>query len=488
MTPEIILGPPGTGKTHTLLSIMEGCIASGIPPEEIGLVSFTRRAAEEAISRACRKFSLEREAFPWFRTLHSACFRLLGLSPADVLQGRLLREFSDWVGVELTWGKRLEEGTTFSFKEGDRILHMENLSRVRCMGLQQQYDEDNDNLDWSEVRRVAKGLHEYKRQKHLVDYSDMLSLYAAGSMHPRLRVLLVDEAQDLSDLQWQVVGKLSQGCQRVVVAGDDDQCIFRWAGASLEKFVGLPGRERVLGVSHRVPRSVQRLALDCVGRVQTRRPKSWAPRDSEGVVDLVGDLGWVDLEGDDILVLARNTYVLLEQVVPVLRAEGIVYEWHGQSSIDPDLLSAIGAWERMRRGDGVGVGEALGALRWTSERERMQSLRSQPEDSTCTGWEGMAIWHEAMVSLPKGDMSYILAARRRGESTVKRPRVRLSTIHGAKGAQAKHVVLHLEQAPRTAEEAEARPEDEARVWYVGLTRSSERLTLVQPQGKHGWQI
>ncbi len=472
MTLEIILGPPGCGKTHTLLDIVDQCLDSGIAPEEIGLVSFTRRAAQEAVTRASEKFGLDRDRFIHFRTLHSTCFRQLGLSPGDVLQGRVLREFADWCGIELTFRRKFEEGGTFGFTEGDRILHMENLARVRCQSLQALYDEDNDDLPWSEVERVSVALAEYKQAKHLIDYTDMLSLYAQGRARPRLRVLLGDEVQDMSLLQWQVFGRLSQGCERVVTAGDDDQAIYRWAGAALEYFVGLPGRATVLGRSHRVPRAVQGLALECIGRVATRRPKEWAPREEEGTVDRAGDIGQVDLSGADILILARNNYVLQDQVVPILRAEGMIYEHNGLPSVDPEILHGITIWEEYRKTGNITDEERKFVKRWHSKQ-----LPEKP-----------AIWHDGMDRLPMTEMSYLLAARRRGESLQKKPRVRLSTIHGAKGAQADHVVLMEEMAPRTYREMEKLPEDEARVWYVGLTRARERLTMVHTAGRYGWEM
>ena len=70
------------------------------------------------------------------------------------------------------------------------------------------------------------------------------------------------------------------------------------------------------------------------------------------------------------------------------------------------------------------------------------------------------------------------SALARGESPRKRPRIRLSTIHGSKGGEADHVILSTEIAQRTWREMDAQPEDEARVWYVGVTRARERLTIV----------
>jgi superfamily I DNA/RNA helicase len=475
VTPEIVIGPPGTGKTETLLGIIDECLTSGIEPEEIGLVSFTRRAAGEAIERAAEKFNLDRDRFKYIRTLHSMCFRQLGLSPSDVLQGKRLREFADWIGIEISTKKSFEEGSTLGFKEGDRILHMENLARVRCMPLREVYDQDCDGLSWSDVKRVSEGLALYKKKKYLVDYTDMLSLYANGNSRPRLKVLLGDESQDMSLLQWQVFSRLAKGCQRVVTAGDDDQCIFRWAGAALEHFVGMAGSVRVLDQSWRVPLLVQALAQDVIDRVAGRRPKRWAARPDNGTIERVGSLEDVDFDGDDVLVLARNNYILQDQVVPVLRAEGIIYEHHNEPSVDPEILEAITAWERLRRGEEVGEdGEIL-----IKKYRRSKSLRVEG---------GQQIWHDALDNLPPSQMSYLLAARRRGESLQRKPRVRLSTIHGAKGAQAKHVVLLTEMAPRTTEEAEKWPEDEARVWYVGLTRAREKLTLVQHMGKNEWTL
>ena len=74
----IVLGPPGTGKTHTLLEKVEKYLKN-TDPDKVGYFAFTRKAANEARDRAMDKFNLTEDDLPYFRTLHSFAFRRLGL-------------------------------------------------------------------------------------------------------------------------------------------------------------------------------------------------------------------------------------------------------------------------------------------------------------------------------------------------------------------------------------------------------------------------
>ncbi len=304
---EIVLGPPGTGKTTYLLEQMETELDRGVPPDRIGFVSFTKRAAQEAKDRAMIKFKLASKDLPWVRTLHSLCFRALGLNSSEVLEGKKLKEFGDWIGQPVSGFISMDEGTTFGFQTGDRCLFMDNLARVRGIPLRDQFDEDRDGLLWPLVESVSSGLEEFKRVRNLMDYTDMLQNFTNTDWSARLEVLFVDEAQDLSALQWKVVEHLAQGTRRVTIAGDDDQAIYRWAGAAVDHFIGLPGQETVLGHSWRVPPEIQSVALEILSRVERRRQKQWNAREGEGVVTRVGDIEEAGLDvNEDTLILSRN--------------------------------------------------------------------------------------------------------------------------------------------------------------------------------------
>jgi DNA helicase-2/ATP-dependent DNA helicase PcrA len=503
--PDIMLGPPGTGKTTTLLNILDAELTAKTDPHRIGYVSFTTRAAEEARTRAMKRFSLTKEDLPHFRTIHSMCFRQLGLKGSDILSGSKFQEFADWAGIRVTGRAWSDDGLISGFESGDRILFMENLARIRGVDLQSLFNEDDDEQTWTEVNRVAKALASYKSANGLLDYTDMLSEFVRSGIVVNLDVLLVDEAQDLSHLQWRVIFQLAQRARHVVVAGDDDQAIYRWAGADVEQFIGLAGNVKVLGQSWRCPKEIQDISTDVIREVRHRRPKAWKARKGKGAVRRIGMFDEADVTDkwkdghatSPVLVLARNSYVLREQVEPLLRAQGMVYELGGKSSLHLGQLGAAESWEALRAGKKVTLGAArsmygyivaagnitrgfkgLGAF--GEDTEVMVSMK----DLVARGGllvPSTKLWHDALDKLPREDMSYMLAARRRGEKLRATPRVRLSTIHSAKGAEADHVVLMTEMARRTHREMENNPDDERRVWYVGVTRAREKLTIVNSQ-------
>ena len=107
----------------------------------------------------------------------------------------------------------------------------------------------------------------------------MISKFTQKDLSPTFEVVFIDEAQDLSFLQWKMVKSIWNKSKDVYLAGDDDQAIFRWAGADLNYFINLKGNIKILDESHRVPSGdIHNLAMRLVNRIIKRRPKLWKPK------------------------------------------------------------------------------------------------------------------------------------------------------------------------------------------------------------------
>jgi len=310
-------------------------------------------------------------------------------------------------------------------------------------------------------------------------------------------MLLIDEGQDLSPLQWKVIWFIAKHskCKRIVIAGDDDQAIFRWAGADVDLFLSLEGEVQVLGQSWRVPQEVQKISNGVVSKISRRHTKRWSPRSAIGQVDWVNEIERVDFDGQNILVLVRNAFLIEQIIEPELKLRGMIYEFRDRLSIDEEQLKAIIAWEALRSDQTIFIEEAKLIYEYMTAgkgyRTGYSELHQFPNDAQVSmmdlknngGLLRHDIWHEALDRLPIHQVTYLLAARRRGEKLKGKPRIKLSTIHAAKGGEANHVVLLTDMAQRTWREQDRWPDDEARVWYVATTRAREHLTIISPQTK-----
>jgi superfamily I DNA/RNA helicase len=150
-------------------------------------------------------------------------------------------------------------------------------------------------------------------------------------------------------------------------------------------------------------------------------------------------------------------------------------------------------WERLRRGGEVtvdeaekvydemssGVGYTRGHKKLPAWQDRDQLVTMQ-DLKEAGGLLADDLWRKALNRRMKPEEeSYMVKVLQGGQKLTERPKIRISTMHGAKGAQADHVVILLDIAWRTLDEAKYLPDDEARTWYVAVTRAKQKLTIVR---------
>ena len=491
---QVILGPPGTGKTSTLLGLIEDELESGTEPERIGFFTFTKKAVNEGKERAMHRFSITNKQLPFFRTLHSLAFRQLGLTRESVVSNSDIYDLNEKLNLKLTGRTTSDDGHLFGMTHDDRLAFIENLARMRDIPLKEQWHEVEDAVGWFELERFARGLKLFKEDRLLVDYTDMLQNFLVDGDVPVLDVMFVDEAQDLSPLQWAVVRKLAEKAKKIYVAGDDDQAIYRWAGADVEYLIKNSTDAMVLKQSYRVPSSVHKVASQCIGQVGSRIYKEWKPRTDEGLVRWEATIEQVNMDQGEWLVLARTNY-LLEGVDEYCRNEGWFFEVKGRPSISEAKVRAVIYWERLRKGQTVTLAECANILKYIKVKTpkkldlldtdlvlQYEDLKSHFPDLP----DGH--WYDVFTLLSPKDISYIRAMLRRGEKITKQPRIRLSTIHAAKGGEATNVVLLTDITTRVYKNYQQNPDEENRVFYVGITRTKENLYLIEPKTTKCYQM
>lgn len=500
LDPKIVTkfsGPPGTGKSTTLLNAVDQFLSEGIQPEDIVFTTFTRAGANEARDRACKRFNLPPDRFPYFRTIHSICHSLV--PKQDVMKWSDWYAISKLLGISFSAIQYSEEAIPRGAHKGDYLMALWSLSRVSLLTPKEAFDQperwqlDHPSIEFREFEHFIETIQNYKTENFKVDFTDMLTNYLAIGPNIQPHAAIVDEMQDLSKLQWKVVQKLCIAAKHILVAGDDDQCIHEWNGACPQSFISLQSdRYSVLPKSYRIPAKVHKLAERIISQVHIRLPKTYHPRTDEGTVEYIEGLWQVDLSKGTWLLLARNLNMLVNYT-EYCRSKG--YVWTSQSCpcMDTQTLVAIGLWKKLGTEE-LTASETKLLYKFLSTGDRI--VRGNKKKIDATGDKEMFSYQRLVsefgllpaISMPWYDALDAIAPENRNflqfveqnEGLSSKPRIEIGSIHSAKGKEADHVVIMPDMAWKTYQNFETNPDAEHRVWYVGITRARHSLHILHP--------
>ena len=522
-----IFGPPGCGKTTTLSRLLiEACQSYG--SENVLAASFTRTAARELVRR---DLPINEEQIG---TLHALCYRALDrpklVSPAllkDWNAEHPSRPFGG-IGTDLDEPFGEQEGAGL----GDQYLSELNMLR----GLQRPEES------WPlRIQSFADDWNDFKANTGTVDFTDLID-HCHKQRIPiphSAAVFFLDEVQDFSPLELSLARQWGESCERFYMAGDDDQTLYQFKGATPDAFLNPPlpdDQVMVLEQSYRVPVAVHEAACRWVEGMTERFPKVYRPRafpGEVGVVDITYKYPlpiqdqleeWLEA-GKSVAFLAACSF-LLDPIKHQLREWGLPFhnpyrktrgDWNPLTS-RAGTVSASDRLLAFRRVADKGEFWTYADLwKWAStleadptfHRGAKTAMRRKAEDDQTAGAtvsvEDLESWfaeESTADAASAGDIGWLrqrtlktyekpmsyacnVLESRGSKALTTKPQILLGTVHSVKGGEADVVVLFPDLSPSGYREwatPGAAQDSVRRCFYVGMTRAKESLFWAQPVG------
>ena len=457
-------GPPGTGKTHKLISRAKAYIRIGTPLDSIAYFAFTKKAAKVARDR----MPVDNDKLYYFRTIHSFAFDQLDLNTKKVMQPSDYEKIGKKLNVRVKYYDKYNKEEIFYLNNDSPYFQMIGRAMNRDVSIREEYDRNEHNRKeikrFSILKNIDDNLKEYKKVKKKLDFNDMIYKLIEKENLPKFKVIFIDEAQDLSPLQWKLFDRLKEYADDIYLAGDDDQAIFAWAGADVNRFINEPAKETVLKYSKRISKAVQEQStVPLTNIVGQRKLKQYYPRDYEGLSERINNLDQVDLTQGKWLIQTR-TISRLNRMTKELRKRNLYYETNKGKSFKVRIYNASVNYNSWCRGTELEEKEIKDIVEFTGLKQEQ--------------WDKNINWFDAFKETDYKEREYIKYLLDNGEDLDKDARIQVSTIHAAKGGEEDNVIICLDigdKIKKAIKKSQDKHDEEHRVWYVGSTRARNNL-------------
>ncbi len=307
--PILVVAGAGSGKTRTLVYRVAYLVEQGIPPESILLLTFTRKAASEMLSRAGQLVGA-RCAQVSGGTFHSLANELLR-SWAGALGFRNSFGIMDRGDMEEVLGQLRKD---LGLGQRDRSFPKRStLATIVSKAANKSEDLDQVILNeyvhlkkyMANLVHLAKDYATFKQENALMDFDDLLiqlnrllkeDARAKEKIAAKYQYIMVDEYQDTNPVQAEIVSHLGAGHRNVMVVGDDAQSIYSFRGASFKNIMDFPkvfSEARVIRLeeNYRSRQPILDLTNHIISRARERYDKRLFTRKTGGQKPVVMEVG-----------------------------------------------------------------------------------------------------------------------------------------------------------------------------------------------------
>ncbi|MBE2999775.1 ATP-dependent DNA helicase UvrD2 [Nocardiopsis sp. HNM0947] len=523
--PVCVLAGAGTGKTRAITHRIAHAVASGVVAEQQVLaVTFTARAAGEMRGRLRTLGAPRVQA----RTFHSAALRQLSYFWPDAVGGekptlidskiKAVAQAAHMVGLQPDRTGLRDLASEIEWAKVTQVRPTDYEKAVAKAG------RDTPTSSPQEVSRVFEAYEDLCRERNLLDFESMLELTAgminadpgiAQKVRGQYRYFVVDEFQDVNPLQKLLLDAWLGDRDDLCVVGDPSQTIYSFAGATPGYLTGFAAGHphatvvelvrdyrstpQVVRVANHVISQARGSAANSHLTLRAQRPDGPdplyqeyddEPAEATGVarkIRVLMDSGGVPASEIAVLVRTNSQSAAYEQA---LTDEGVPFTVRGTARFfeRPEIREAVHLLRGARHGAADDAGEdlvsgvrhlltQLGLTETAPEgrqaRERWESLSALAqlaEDMVATAGSRVTMAHFLEE----------LEARMATEHAPGFEGVTIASLHSAKGLEWDAVFmcgLHEGMMPIIYAETDEQVEEERRLFYVGVTRAREHLSM-----------